>query len=237
LKYDLKRLVNAKWALITKKNALDKEAKLCKSFLKLMDVEWEERVTRLARNVLLQRKLQERSELPSPEDIKALTEYLVKKINGIELIPENFMKVVMLIQTRLLLYNKRRAGEIDGIKIRSAINRTKGVGDLDSSLTADLTKVEEYLLKSQEMITVRGKRNRPVPVILPADCIKPLDFLVLAENRQGAGIEHSNDYLFPTTGKYCVRVYDSLKKLCTNLSLKAPSRITSINLRKYIWQH
>jgi hypothetical protein len=116
LKYDLKRLINAKWALITKKDALDPEAKLCRKVLKLMDVEWDERVTRLARSILTTRKFYEKTQLPSPEDVQKLTDYLVKTIRETKLETENFRRVATIVQARILLYNKRRSGEVDAIK-------------------------------------------------------------------------------------------------------------------------
>lgn len=118
LKYDIARITNSKWAFIVKKTGdpTNREAQECEAFLKLMNVEWREKVTVFARAVLNRRKYELSKELPSPEDIRTLTEYLVKKLRTTHLKTENFKQLVVFTQTRLLLYNKRRSGELEVIK-------------------------------------------------------------------------------------------------------------------------
>lgn len=58
-----------------------------------------------------------------------------------------------------------------------------------------LSKLEKNLVMSQDMFTVRGKRGRPVPVIVPADIKHVLDLLQSQEMRQHLGI-HESPYLF-----------------------------------------
>lgn len=60
LKYDIGHLLNAKYAFLLKENDADSpNLKECKRFLKLMEVEWTERVTKVARTVLHTRQLTE----------------------------------------------------------------------------------------------------------------------------------------------------------------------------------
>ena len=74
LKYDLTRLVNAKWAYIQKNNKDPNEARKCEIFLRLITLECtSQKVTRLARLVLAGRQLNRTKEIPSPEDISKLT--------------------------------------------------------------------------------------------------------------------------------------------------------------------
>ena len=115
LKYDVKRLVNAKWAFCIKRGKGEEE-KQCKKFLHLMEIEWGERVTKLCRMVLDQRRYEETKELPAPEDVKKLTGYLIQELKQTELDSSNFLRLVALAQSRLMLYNKRRSGEIEVIK-------------------------------------------------------------------------------------------------------------------------
>ena len=112
LKYDLKRLVDMIYAYLLKNNKEGREVSDAKRFTKLMSLEWSERVTKLARTVLQQRKLSEKKELPSPEDIETLTRHLISQLTKIELVPELFQTISRLCQTRLLIYNKRRTGEL-----------------------------------------------------------------------------------------------------------------------------
>lgn len=117
LKYDIIRMLNSKWAFIVKKtNESNEHAQECQAFLKLMDVEWKEKVSVLAHAVLNRRRYEIVKELPSPEDIQSLTQHLVKALTKTPCETENFQKMVVLAQARLLLYNKRRTGELEVIK-------------------------------------------------------------------------------------------------------------------------
>ena len=116
LKYDILRLVNAKWAYIVKNGGTAKEAEACKNFLEVMKIEWSDKVTRLARNVLAERKLLDYSQdlIPDPEDMSKLTIHLKSELSAV-LERKDFRYIVMYTQTRLLIYNKRRSGEVDGV--------------------------------------------------------------------------------------------------------------------------
>lgn len=118
LKYDIRRLENAKYAFLLKEDEPNKEEmKKCKRFLKLMDLEWSERVTNAARTVLQKRQLEAKKELPAPADVEKVTKYLTERLMEVELEPENFKEVVKLCQVRLLVYNKRRSGELEVLRL------------------------------------------------------------------------------------------------------------------------
>ena len=81
-----------------------------------MNIEWSEKVTVLARAVLKRRRYEITKELPSPADVESLTKHLVQMLKSEPLKAENYQRIVTLVQTRLLLYNKRRTGELEVIK-------------------------------------------------------------------------------------------------------------------------
>ena len=119
--YDLIRLVNAKWASIQKNQGSKEEAVNCEVFLQLIKVEWSEKVTRLARSILAERQLHSRKEIPSPDDVQKIVEFIKKELKLISLRKKTasiseFRKLAILVQTRLLIFNKRRSGEIDAIR-------------------------------------------------------------------------------------------------------------------------
>jgi len=125
LKYDIKRMVQAKWAMIMKdcKTQQDREAaENCKIFLELMDIEYSDRVVRVARTILARKLYEGRQDLPSPNDVKILTEHLKSElvdwqhqhISGLITMNE-YRRAAVLLQTRLLLHNKRRSGELEAI--------------------------------------------------------------------------------------------------------------------------
>ena len=117
LKYDLVRMLDMKWSFIQEKGG-GIGADRCDIFQRQIKIHWNESVTRLARAVLLNRSLVKEVQIPAPEDIKKLTIFItdeVKKIDISDYKTDNFRNTVRLAQTRLLLFNKRRSGEIDHI--------------------------------------------------------------------------------------------------------------------------
>ena len=118
LKYDIQRLVNAKWAYILKNEGKASVSESCRNFLDVMKIEWSDKVTRLARSILAERRLHKNSSdtIPDPNDIAKLVSYLKKELKTI-LKEKNrdYRKMAMIVQTRLLIYNKRRSSEIDGV--------------------------------------------------------------------------------------------------------------------------
>ena len=97
LKYDIRRLLNAKYAYLLRASDVNTGAlKECKRFHKLMDIEWGERVTKVARTVLEKRKLTERQEIPAPGDVEKLTKHLISELETTEQTPENYGRLVQL---------------------------------------------------------------------------------------------------------------------------------------------
>ena len=79
--------------------------------------------------------------------------------------------------------------------------------DTDISLMSQLTSLERRLVRSQLMVTVRGKRGRPVPLIIPQDCRAAMEYLANAHVRASLGISRVMDnsgsiFLFASRGEY-----------------------------------
>ena len=88
-----------------------------------------------------------------------------------------------------------------------------------------------------DMVEIRGKRGRKVPVILTPEMINAVD--VLIKTRKTVGIADENPYVFARPTRQSLepmRAWDCLKKLSTQCEppLSNPTNITSTRLRKYI---
>lgn len=115
IKHDLVRLLDIKWSFIQSEHHLD-GADQCDIFRRMMGIHWNESVTRLARAVLFTRSLSKESPIPSPDDIRTLTKHITSEIKKLDLSePNQFKRVMMLTQARLLMFNKRRSGEVDNV--------------------------------------------------------------------------------------------------------------------------
>lgn len=120
-KYDLITCLEIKWETLAKKRMEEtRDAKDCETFLKLIKSKrWAEKVTRLARYVLVSKKFNKIVNVPAPSDIVILTKKVKELLRTLDLTNpslEKWLHVVRVVQARLLTFNKRRAGEINVIR-------------------------------------------------------------------------------------------------------------------------
>ena len=84
--------------------------------MQLITLEWGEKLTKTALAVMVKMRLELRKELPAPEDVKKLTEYVTNELKPIPLEEKYFFIVVRLAETRLLIYyNRRQSGKIESV--------------------------------------------------------------------------------------------------------------------------
>lgn len=87
--------------------------------MRLMNIKWTERETKIARAVLVQRSFNKEMEITSPDDIKTLTEHICSELSILNLqnyVESTYRRAVFLCQARLVFYNKRGSGEIGYIR-------------------------------------------------------------------------------------------------------------------------
>lgn len=92
-------------------------------------------------------------------------------------------------------------------RLEDFTKRSNSDSVLSSAVTNTLSELEKQLLKSHEVVTVRGKRSRPVPILIPPDLVGPMKRLANQDIRNRAGIKTSNPYLFANTGRCIVEVH------------------------------
>ena len=118
LGYDIKRLLNGKIGLAIMASDTSSQEDATK-VLKLMEIYWGTKVTKAARVMLEARRFYAEKNLPSPEDIKRLNTHLRESITGLDyqnLDNVNFRRVAELIEAKLIIYNRRRSGEVQAIR-------------------------------------------------------------------------------------------------------------------------
>lgn len=118
--FDLMRMASSKVGISikTKKKEMKKEGE---AFMYLMSKEWGYKVNKVARSTLSERMFNQKKELPYPEDIMKLSSYLVENLEFVDLSYTAvsgmmFRRIVMLVEARLLLYNRRRPGELEALR-------------------------------------------------------------------------------------------------------------------------
>ena len=118
LGYDIKRMLGAKWSM-TLSGRDEYGIDSCKKLMKLMKLNWALKVTKLATVTLTCRQFNKVKSLPLPDDLVKLQDHIKNEIKELDLkstTKKNFNRVIVLSETRLLLYNKRRSGEVEAIR-------------------------------------------------------------------------------------------------------------------------
>jgi len=118
LGYDLQRLAILKENFGIKEKQPDIRTEGME-FLRFMKTEWSYKVSKLARWTLDERKFNKHTPLPNPMDIAKLASFLVTKIKQLNLEETGesvFRETAILTEARLLLYNRRRPGELESLR-------------------------------------------------------------------------------------------------------------------------
>ena len=118
LGFDLKRLLNLKIGLcIEQENHSDQQD--AENVAKQMNIFWGTRVAKLANVLLEERRFNVRQTMPMPEDIERLNDTLNKAITELKLndiSASNYVKISELCLVKLMVYNRRRTGEMEGCR-------------------------------------------------------------------------------------------------------------------------
>ncbi|XP_055956953.1 uncharacterized protein LOC126821491 [Patella vulgata] len=218
LGFYIKRVINCQIgiAIMTNNETSRKEAE---DLLKTMEIFWGTRIAKLSNVLLEEKKYNKNQPLPKPDDIAILNKSIEDTINNLNLNVEtfeNFTSVVEAISAKLVVYNRRRVGEVEAIRLTDYEKIRKG--EAPEHLVGQLTDFEKKLLKEQEVMTVRGKTGRGVPIILPKITKQGLKFLTDRKIRKDG----------------VIRAYNCLAKACSKAPLSSPELITSTTLRKYM---
>lgn len=215
------------------------------AFAKLFNNEWTERVSSIALRTLHDDKRNVPNLLPLTEDLVKMKDYLEKRlatlcemrssvpVDDAHSLGKIFSELVDVIMCRIILFNKRRSGEVSKVKLDTYSNRPQWSDQTSLELVSVLTASERELCRRMQLMEICGKRNQTVPMLLTPDVVDGLDILVSL--RHEVGIIHENPYLFPRFGslKYadaCVSMRSVTQKAC----LQKPELVRSTKLRKYI---
>ncbi|KAJ8045348.1 N-lysine methyltransferase KMT5A-B [Holothuria leucospilota] len=233
LSFDIKRLTNIKLAKAIQDGDQNARQK-AKDFLELMAIDWS---TKLERITLEERKNVEKKPLPLPNDVMKLSKHLRKEALECNLKDDsynNFRNVVIVALACLISYNRRRPGEVQAMRVKTYQARKSGADDVSSALLGELTKFEERLLMEQDVVEIRGKCGKFVPVIVP-DYAKPLlEFLTNSEVRRNAGISSNNPYVFANNRSGIIRGGYAMQVQTEAAALEKPERVRATNMRRFL---
>lgn len=237
--YALKKCASIKRGISLKGGNLKGNETLL-SFLSLMDLEWNVRISSNALATLYNRKMNATQLLPLTSDLMKLNHYIDENMKtNRKLLSQNpLIKYWKLLASfclsKVILFNKRRSGEASRMKIVDFRSRPKWSEQCTEELKNSFTDIENTLANQLTVVDIVGKRGRRVPVLLTCDVKDCIEILI--ETRNTVGIAENNPFVFARTEKsvLSIRGNDCLRKCSLEAGLERPQNISSTKLRKYI---
>ena len=176
-------------------------------------------------------------EFPDEADLRSLRDYqnvqIPRLMQQLKNGPDEFIwrELAELTLARILVFNARRGSEAAELDMK---DYTAATNVVDPELADSLSTVEKQLIQRLTVITVTGKRDRPVPVLLTTDMSNALQ--VLIECRSQCGIVDGNSFLFtlPRSGKGHLNFYGTLRRVAHKAKLQKPHLLTTTRLRKHL---
>ncbi|XP_026063535.1 uncharacterized protein LOC113046779 isoform X1 [Carassius auratus] len=207
------------------------------TFKKLYSSKWSEMISHTALVTLNEAKFNKPSTLPFTQDVQSLHQLLEKTADTAfqklqeTASPQSYAELAKATLTRIIVFNRRRAGEVSKMPLK-AFNERDGTS-LHEDVAMGLSKFEQKLCSHFSRVEIRGKRGRKVAVLLSPDMV---DALMLLVSRRGTcGVLDSNTFLFarPNCQSYN-RGQDSLRVYARECGAQNPEFLRSTHLRKHV---
>ena len=197
---------------------------------------WSPKVSKGALTTLYERKWNKPSMLPVSNDVAKVHNYVSDTINQkIEALQtttqkSDYSQLAKAILVQLILFNRRRSGEVERMEIEQF---HKASSDVNDDVMQGLSQWERKLCTKLSRVEIRGKRGRKVPILLSASMVQSIKLLI--SKRDAVGVLPSNPYLFARPG--CSTSYrgcDSIKTFVKESGAEHPEYVTSTRLRKHV---
>ena len=208
-------------------------------FLEVCDVKLTEDISIHAHRTLTEEKRNKAKRLPLAADIMRLTTYLKETAqvqkdtlrHGTTVHPTAWMTLNELTLTQVMLFNRRRQGEISKMSLNDY--ESKSSPDAEDHLYDSLSDFEKELCKKLKRAEIVGKKGRTVPVLITNDMEESMSLLV--SKRKAAGVNDNNKFMFPCgTGVNHIRGADCIRKFSVLCGAKHPNYLRSTGLRKQV---
>ena len=232
----LKRMATIKQGYCLRQDNME-GLKQAESFGQLLQTEWTDAVATNAHNTLKRRKDNTVQILPLTDDLRALRSYQIKEMKlCIDQLQEEtsysiWRKLAQLTMTRMIIFNKRRGGEVSKLLLETYVKRPDWKNNTNQEVMSSLQPLEQKLLDRVDLVQIPGKKNRKVPMLITEDVKISLEALI--EHRDTVGIQKSNPYCFASRSAGHLESWQAMSAIAHEASLKQPELVTSTKLRKY----
>lgn len=209
-------------------------------FLKVFKMEVKNKINKLVAVSRLDKKRQKKENIPTTADVNKLAKYLDTEREKCfaQLVHkytyDDWLKLSHLTMLSILVYNRRRAGEMQNL-LKADFERREIIADQCDMLLNEIPEAARRKIKSR--LTVRNKLGKKlVPVLLKHNWDDCLELLVRL--RKDVGIPENNEFLFalPTQLKRIrtSNVCSLMRTFSLSCGAENPSSLRGTNLRKHM---
>lgn len=157
-------------------------------------------------------KRNKREELPTAKDVEMISKYIKLKSEEASQILENkfcpkaYRSLAETTLTHLVVFNRKRPGEMERLKIGDFNNR-KNI-DQNSDYYESMDFVDKFISNEHVLIGVEGKKYQNINLLATKNHCKYINLLM--SHRRQAGIHPKNQFVFGVGTLSTLSAYDSL---------------------------
>lgn len=134
------------------------------------------------------------------------------------------------------LFNRRRPGEIERMNISNFQNRQSVQPDTNKELYNSLPKEAQMAVDKYQKVIIRGKKSRPVCVLLSQNMICSLDLVL--QNRSKAKVSKANNRVFgirhSVKKDHHLNACHVMRNYAEECGAERPDLLRATKLRKHI---
>ncbi|KAL6476808.1 hypothetical protein MHYP_G00153070 [Metynnis hypsauchen] len=214
----------------------DKLVKNASEFQDVHQAKWNELISATALRNIREAKWNVPTLMPFTEDVQKMHAYLTQVQDewyyslSESLSTKAWMELAKVCLAQIILFNRRREGEVASMPLSAFSSRD--TSDPHEDVDWALSEVEKKLCRHFSRIVIRGKRGRPVPILLTPKMLGALELLV--KHREACGVLKDNGYMFARPEAMThFRGSDCIRSFAKECGAKCPQSLTSTRLRKH----
>ncbi|XP_067253173.1 uncharacterized protein [Chanodichthys erythropterus] len=205
-------------------------------FLEVHENKWNEMISATALRNISEAKWNLPTVMPFTEDVQKMHAYLSEVqdewFKSLSESPSTkaWMELAKVCLAQMILFNRRREGEVASMPLSAFLSRD--TSDPHEDVDWALSEVEKKLCRHFTRVVTRGKRGRPVPILLTPKMLCALELLV--KQREACAVLKDNAYMFARPEAMThFRGSDCLRGFAKACGAKCPKSLTSTRLRKH----
>ncbi|XP_046740533.1 uncharacterized protein LOC124407966 [Diprion similis] len=212
-------------------------------FLKLFNEDFGCSVGRTVTESQIKHRRQKTVNLPETDDIVRLNNFLNKKREAAyqslqkKFTYETWLSLAQATLILIQVFNRRRAGEIERVTIDD-FNCRKGADEIDKHSLSSLPIEEQKAARKYVRLTICGKLNRTVPVLLSTEIVQSV--LTIIQYQGLAKVPDNNPYIFGLPGTtdpnrhVHLRACNLMRKFAEESSAVNTKALRGTTLRKHV---